>query len=144
MEPLCKSGQAEYDSYLPWGWFLHFLSHYEATIHATKWCVEMHDFCMAVLMFLKGHGIKARTHAHAESTQFPPRCTIRTWKALSLQPCASQALMKHLIGKCAISAWVWVLAILPHLVSYPHLHPCGKCKLDHTPIYSIDKASSMV
>ncbi len=70
----------------------------------------MCDFCMAALMFLTGQGIKARTHACGEITHFPTGCIIRTWKALGLWPCASQALMMHLIGKCAISAWL--IAIL--------------------------------
>ena len=45
---------------------------------------------------------------HASSVH---RCIIRTWKAHGLQPCASQALMMHFIGKRAVSAWAWVLAI---------------------------------
>ena len=40
------------------------LSHDQDTIHAERGCVEMCNFCMAALMFLSGHGIKARTHAH--------------------------------------------------------------------------------
>ncbi len=72
---------------------------------------------MAALMFLTGQRIKARTHAHAEITHFPTLCMIRTWKVLSLQPCASHALMMHLVGKRAISAWAWVLAILPYQLS---------------------------
>ena len=71
----------------------------------------MRDFCMAALMFLIGHGIEARTHAHVEIAHFPVQCIIRIWKALSLQMCASRALMMHRIAKCAISSWVWVLAI---------------------------------
>ena len=76
-----------------------------------KRCTEMCDFCMTALMFLTGHEIKARTHAHVESAHFQMRCLIRTWKAFGLWLHASQALMRHLVGKCVISAWVWVLAI---------------------------------
>ena len=72
----------------------------------------MHDFHMAALVFLRGHRIKARAHACEEIAQFPTRCIIRTWKALALLPHASQMLMMHLMGKCAISAWAWVLAII--------------------------------
>ena len=52
---------------------------------------------------------EARTHAHAEITYFPTRCIIGSWKAISLQPHASQGLMMHLVRKCAIAAWAWVL-----------------------------------
>ena len=45
-------------------------------------------------------------------THFPTQCIIRTWKALSLQPHASEALMTHLVGKCVISTWALVLAIV--------------------------------
>ncbi len=74
---------------------------------------EMRGFCMAALMFLTGHVIKARTHARAEIAHFRTQCNIRNWKALmiSLQPCASQALIMHLVGKYAISTWARVLAI---------------------------------
>ena len=88
------------------------LSHGLDTIHVEKGCAEMHNFCMAAVMFLTGHGIKARTHAHVTIAHFPAQCIIGTWDALGLKPCASQALMMPLIGKCAISAWAWVLAIL--------------------------------
>ena len=33
--------------------------------------------------------------------------------AICLQPCVFQALMMHLVGKCAISAQAWVLAFIP-------------------------------
>ena len=72
------------------------LSYVQDTIHAEKGCAEMHDFCMAALMFCTGHGIKAGIHACTEITLFPKKCIIRTWKALSLWPCASQAQMMHL------------------------------------------------
>ena len=72
----------------------------------------MHDVRMVALKFLTGHGINARTHADVEMAHFPTWGIIKTWKALSMRPCASQALMMHLIGKCVISAWTWVLAIL--------------------------------
>ena len=42
------------------------LSHDQDTIHAENRCVQMCDFCMVALMFLTGHGIKAKTHAHGE------------------------------------------------------------------------------
>ena len=41
------------------------------------------------------------------------RCIIRTWKALSLWPRAFQTLILHLVGKCTISTWAWVLAFIP-------------------------------
>ena len=45
-------------------------------------------------------------------------CIIRTWKALSLRPRASKALMTHLIGKCAISTepcvLLYVFQDIPH------------------------------
>ena len=65
------------------------LSHDPDTIHAEKGSAKMCDFCMAAVMFLTGHGIKARTHAHVEITHFPTQCITRTWKALSLHPRAS-------------------------------------------------------
>ena len=81
-----------------------FLSHDHDTIHVEKGCVEMCDFHIAALVFLAGHGMKARTHAHAEITYFPTWCTIRARKALGLWLHASQAPIAHLIGKCVISA----------------------------------------
>ncbi len=73
------------------------LSHDQNTIHAEKGCAEMYDLHMAALMFLTGHGIKARTHAHAEVAHLPTRCIIRTRKALGLWSHAS--LMMTLIGQ---------------------------------------------
>ncbi len=58
------------------------------------------------------HGIKARAYAHAEIAHFPTQCIMRTWKVLGMQPHVSQALMMHLGGKCAISAWAWIFAII--------------------------------
>ena len=55
------------------------LSHDQYTRHADKGCAEMHNFCMATLMFLTGHGIKAKTHGCAEIAHFPTRYMIRTW-----------------------------------------------------------------
>ena len=66
----------------------------------------MCDFCMATLMILTGHGIEARTHAHAENAHFQTRCI-----SLCLWPRASQALMMHLIGKCVISPQARALAM---------------------------------
>ena len=54
----------------------------------------MHDFYITALMFLTGHGASSELGQHSA-------CGLL----------ASQALMMHLIGKCAISAWSWVLAI---------------------------------
>ena len=71
----------------------------------------MCDFLMGALMFLTDHGIKARTHAHAEITHFTTQCIIRTWEALGMCPCAFQALMLHRVGKYVISTQAWVLAI---------------------------------
>ena len=100
------------------------LSYDQDTIHAEKACVEMRDFCIAALMFLTGHcGIKGRTHVPVEITHFPIWCTIRTWKELSLQPHAPQALIIQLIGKWAISTWTWVLAIFPF--TKPMENPAG-------------------
>ena len=80
----------------------------------------MHDFCKVALMFLTGHGIKGRTHAHVEIAHFLTWCIIRTWEAqvagwgaFSLWPHTSRALMMHLIGKCVISTQIWDLAIIP-------------------------------
>ena len=51
------------------------LFHDQGTIHAEKGCAELCNFYMAALMFLTGHGIKARTHTHAEITHFhTPLC----------------------------------------------------------------------
>ncbi len=66
---------------------------------------------MAASMFLSGHGIKAKTHDHADITYFPIGCISTAWEAQGHRPSAFQALVMHLVGKCAISAWAWVLAI---------------------------------
>ena len=66
---------------------------------------------------LTGNEMKARTHANVESAHFPMRCITRTWKALRLQHRASQALVMHLVGKCAISAEAWFLGIYYPLVN---------------------------
>ena len=65
----------------------------------------MIDFCMAALMFLTGHEIKARTHTCVKIAHFLTQRSIRTWKSLNLQPHASQALVMYLIGKCAFCAY---------------------------------------
>ena len=95
-------------------YFMHLLlsSHNQDTIHAEKWCVEIHNFCMADLLFFTGHGVKARTHVHEEIIHFPAQCIIRTWNALDPRPCASQALTMRVHGKCVISAWSWLLALM--------------------------------
>ena len=108
-------------SHVPgWGYYVPWCLFYDYdTIHAEKEWAEMYDFHMAALLVLTGHGIKARTHACAKITHFPPQCKedwielncTRTWKALGLWPHASQALMMHLVGKCVISTWTWILAI---------------------------------
>ena len=82
------------------------------TIHAEKWYAILPDFCMAALVFLTGHAIKARTHAHAKIAHFPTRHIIIIWKALVLQPHVSQDLMMHLVMECAISSQAWVLSII--------------------------------
>ena len=87
------------------------LPHDQDTIHAEKGGVEMCDYCIATLMFLTGHGIAARTHAHVEIGHFITRCFIRAWEAWGQRLSASQALMMHFIGKCPISKWAWFLAI---------------------------------
>ena len=95
-------------------WWTETLLHYQDTIHGEKGCTEMHDFCM----FLTGHWIKARTHAHVEITHFSMRCIIMAWEAWDNRPSAFQILMMHSVGKCAISAQAWVLAIWPKLAIY--------------------------
>ena len=67
----------------------------------------MSNFHMAALMFLTGHGIKARTRVCAENAHFLTQCIMRMWKALS--PRASQTLMMHLVVNCAISTQAWIL-----------------------------------
>ena len=57
------------------------LSHDHDTIHAEKGYVEMQDFCSAALMFLTGHGIKARIHVRAEIAHCPTQFIIKTWEA---------------------------------------------------------------
>ncbi len=84
-------------------------SHDKDTIHAEK-CAEICDFCMAASTFLTGHGIKARTHAHAEITNFLSRCTIRTWKALSLM--LPRPWWCTLLGNVWFPNWAWDLAIV--------------------------------
>ena len=86
------------------------LSNDHSKIHAEKGCVEMYAFHMASLIVLTGHGIKARTHAHAEITHIPTQCIIRTWKALGLWPHDSQPVMMHLVAECVISAFAWIPA----------------------------------
>ena len=102
----------QYNLHIPWAWVLTIYPMTQDTVHAEKGYVEMLDFHVAALLFLTGHGIKSRTHACAEITHLPNWCTIRAWKALGLWPRSPQALPIHLIRKCAISAWAWVLAIL--------------------------------
>ena len=75
------------------------LSHDQDTIHAENGCAEIHDLYLTALMFLTGHGIRARTHSHVEITHFPTWCTTRTWTALGLRLRASHALMMLLVGK---------------------------------------------
>ena len=72
-----------------------YLSHDQDTIHAEKGCVEMRDSHMAALMYLTGHGIKARTHAHVEIAHFPTQCIIRAWESQGRGQSASQVLMMH-------------------------------------------------
>ena len=60
---------------------------------------EMPDFCMAALVFLVGHVIKARTHACVKIAYFPTWCIIRTWRVLGLWPHAPEVLMMTLIEK---------------------------------------------
>ena len=88
------------------------LFHDQDTIRAEKRCADMHNFCMAALVFLTLHGMKARTHDYVEIAHFPTQCIIRTWKVLGLWPRVSQALVMHQVGRCAISTWAWVLAII--------------------------------
>ena len=102
-----------FDQIQPVHWNLMVLFHDQGTMHAEKGCVEMSDFHMVAFMFLTGYGRKARTHAHEEIRHFPTRCIIQIWKALGLWTNASQTLVMHLIGKCATSTLVWVLAIIP-------------------------------
>ena len=57
-------------------------------------------------------GIIARTHACVEIVHFPMRCIIRAWEAQDHRLSAFQILMMHRVGKCVISAWVWILAFI--------------------------------
>ena len=57
--------------------------------------------------------IIARTHVGAEIAHFRTRCIIRVWEAQGRRPRAFQILMMHLVGKCMISTWTWVLAFIP-------------------------------
>ena len=100
------------------------------TIHAEKRCAEMWNLHMDALTFLTDHGLKANTHICVKIAHFPTQCIIRTWKDLGLCPCASQALMMHLVGKCVVFAQAWVLAMIPvksklgtvrHIL---HVHRC--------------------
>ena len=104
-------------------------SHDQDTIHAEKGCSKRHTFHMTALIFLTGHGIKARTHACVEITYLPTRCIIRTRKALSLQSRASQAMMMHLIGNfrkgigsCYIDTAILILIRLVFLTCSPSLY----------------------
>ena len=94
--------------------FSSLLSHNQDTVHIEMRFAEMLDFRMAALMFLTGNGMKGRTHAHAEIAHLPTWCIIRTWEACGLWARATQALVMHLVEKCALSAWAWVFAILRH------------------------------
>ena len=49
------------------------LSHDQGTIREEKGCMEMCDFHMAAMMYLTGHGLKARAHALVKITHFPMR-----------------------------------------------------------------------
>ncbi len=85
-----------------WIWvILSCLSNDQDTLHTEKECAEIHNFCMTALIFLP-----------AEIAHLPKRYIIRTWKAISQLPHVSQALMIHFVGKCAISAWARVPAII--------------------------------
>ena len=61
----------------------------------------MCDFCMAALMLLTGHGIKARTHTHTEIARFPMWCINRAWEARGCRLGAFQVLMMHRVGMCS-------------------------------------------
>ena len=87
------------------------MTHDQDKIHAEMDWAETCNFRMAALMFLTGHVRKAGTHTHAEVAYFPTQCIISTWKAFGFWPHAFQALMMHLLGKCAIFTFAWVLAI---------------------------------
>ena len=84
-----------------WTW-----SHDQGTNRAGKRCAEMCDLCMYPLMFLTGHGIKARTHAHAEITHFP------------------NGVYHQGLG-ITRPAWAWVLAIVwPNILVKMMHEPC--------------------
>ncbi len=85
--------------------------HNQDTIHAEKTCMEMHASFMTALMFRTCRGIEARTSICAEIVHFATQCIFRTRKVRSLRPHATQALMMHLIRKCAISALARIRAI---------------------------------
>ena len=67
------------------------LYHDQDTLYAGKGCVEMHDFHTAAMMYLTGHGIEARTHAHTEIAHFLMQCMTSAWKAPGLQLRAPQS-----------------------------------------------------
>ena len=94
-----------------WQWSSEFiiLSHDQDTIHAETVCAEMCDFCMAALMFLTGHGIKARTHACAEIAHLPTGCIIGTWRANQIK-----------------STWAWVFAILTMASTMQLVNSCRR------------------
>ena len=85
------------------------LSDDQNTIHAEKGYAEKHNFHMAAFMVFTGHGVKARTHAHAEIAHLPRRCTAGAWEAQVHRLSAFQVLMVHLVGKCAISTWAFAV-----------------------------------
>ena len=53
-----------------------------------------------------------KTHVHAEIAYFPVTCIIRAWKARRCRPRDIQVQMMHLVQKCVISTWAWVLAFI--------------------------------
>ena len=104
----------------------------------------MHNFCMTALMFLTGHGKKARTHAHAEVAHLPTRCIIRAWEARGLRLSAFQVLMMHQVGKkCVISTWSWVLALFFYNVEWciPLAMDTKLCHLQVSPVTEVQDKS---
>ena len=101
----------------------------QLTGYDSVWCkiIQCSDLLMTNTQFMEKRGVwkcvflrdclevSYRSWDKSKNPCSCRNCTIwcinRTWKALDPWLHASQALMKHLVGKCAISAGAWVLAI---------------------------------
>ena len=91
-----------------WGSYSSFLSHDQDAIHTEKGCVEM---MISPWCFVQVMGKKQEPMPMQKSHIFQLGAPLK-WKPLGLLPHAFQALVMHLVGKCVISAWAWVLPIV--------------------------------